>query len=96
MATYLLLWGEIQECVKELLIRNFKQLSNQLIYVNLLVTHAGWRSPAWHRGLVVRVIPIAILLFLPIAHEYPCFIILTVDPHFQWHIILACIIIHVG
>jgi hypothetical protein len=40
MAADLLLWGEVQEGVKELLIRYFKQLGNQLIYVDLLVAHA--------------------------------------------------------
>ena len=40
MAADLLVWGEVQEGVKEFLIRDLEQLGNQLIYVNLLVAHA--------------------------------------------------------
>jgi hypothetical protein len=39
MTTDLLLWGEVQESVKEFLVRDLKQLGYQLIYVNLLVAH---------------------------------------------------------
>ena len=39
MTADLLLWGEVQEGVKELLIRDLEQLGYQLIYVNLLVAH---------------------------------------------------------
>jgi hypothetical protein len=97
MTADLLLWGEVQESVKEFLVRDLKQLGYQLIDVNLLVSHAGWWSPAWHRGLVIRVVPIAVLLFLPVAHEYPCLVILTVDPNLQGHFLLGRrIIINVG
>jgi hypothetical protein len=40
MAADLFLWGEVQEGVKELLVRNLEKLGYQLIYVDLLVAHA--------------------------------------------------------